>query len=648
MKKKNFYGLWVAALLMMAGGCSEELDGGDDINDRGDGKGEEAYVAVTISSPTTKALTKAKPNGGENGDGFNEGTQDERKIHDVTVILYGDNNGGSLNSVTDWNQTVTAEKKIVAVGYHKLDNPEIAHPGGNNHSSVTVKIKSLIPNSLIDKEFGLICVANIGEQLQKAISGESGKKIETVGQLGDYLVGSKIEDITGDAKDRFVMSTHTMSIDGLGTSKVSISTGNNETNPAVTTAFIERLAAKIEVKKTGGDDGYTITDTGKEDGNEIGKVFLKNFTIVNQLQAGTYLLKRVTGIMDELNTSNDNDTYIGDETSTPTPSGLATNFVIDPWTRGKDGSFNMITRATDKYAAEGGSTNYNDLYKNSFTNQQTDQGISDKLYSDLFKDENKDNCQSIGDAKPVYTMENTTSKAMQWNGYSTGAIFEGVYVPKEWYVVESDGNYKLSDKPIPNDGYDDGTATATFYVYNTNIYNSLWAVFADWFEDSVREILGDGETEGEVYKKYMGLFDNGTFDAATDQKLKGIEESDPTGYLKATLDKNLKFSEYEENLSEIGADLYENGISAYPDGKNYYKYWIRHSNNNDPDVMGVMEFAIVRNNIYNLTVTKVSGMGESPFKPTDPENPDEGQDHYISVEIYVKDWVVRENGDIEL
>ena len=89
MKKKNFYGLWVAALLMMAGGCSEELDGGDDINDRIDGKGEEAYVAVTISSPTTKALTKAdRPTGGEDGDEFNGGTSDERKIHDVTVILY--------------------------------------------------------------------------------------------------------------------------------------------------------------------------------------------------------------------------------------------------------------------------------------------------------------------------------------------------------------------------------------------------------------------------------------------------------------------------------------------------------------------------------------------------------------------------------
>lgn len=640
MKKKNFYGLWVAALLMMAGGCSEELDGGDDINDRGDGKGEEAYVAVTISSPTTKALTKANPNGGENGDGFNDGTQDERKIHDVTVILYGDNDGGSLNSVTDWNQTVTAEKKIVAVGYHKLDNPEIAHPGGNNHSSVTVKIKSLIPNSLIDKEFGLICVANIGEQLQKAISeGSSGKKIETVGQLGDYLVGSKIEDITGDAKDRFVMSTHTMSIDGLGTSKVSISTGNNETNPAVTTAFIERLAAKIEVKKTGGDDGYTITDTGKEDGNEIGKVFLKNFTIVNQLQAGTYLLKRVTGIMNELNASNDNDTYIGDETSTP--SGLATNFVIDPWTRGKTGSFNMITRAQDEYNITAGETEYEILYKNSFTNQKV-QDASDKLYGDFFKDNG--NYHSIVNAEPVYTMENTTSKANQQNGYSTGAIFEGVYVPKSWYMV-SGNEYKYP--LVNNDGYKTGTP-ADYYVYNNKIYKDLWTVFADWFYANLENVLDEGEEKDDAYKNFMEKIAGKGLEQTDKDEVKAIVESDPTGYLQATFSQTIKFSDYEKKLDEIGPTLYENGISAYPDGKNYYKYWIRHSNNDNPDVMGVMEFAIVRNNIYDLTVTKVSGMGESPFKPTDPENPDEGQDHYISVEIYVKDWVVRDNGNIEL
>ena len=641
MKKKNFYGLWVAALLMMAGGCSEELDGGDDINDRIDGKGEEAYVAVTISSPTTKALTKAKPNGGENGDGFNDGTQDERKIHDVTVILYGDNNGGSLNSVTDWNQTVTAEKKIVAVGYHKLDNPEIAHPGGNNHSSVTVKIKSLIPNSLIDKEFGLICVANIGEELKEAISKESGDKIENVGQLGDYLVGSNIEDIIGDKKDRFVMSTHTMHIDNLGTSKVSINKGNNESNPATSTAFIERLAAKIKVKKTGGDDGYTIFDTGKDSEDEIGKVFLNNFTIVNQLQAGTYLLKRVTEAEEELDIPSKNkDTYIGDET--PIPNGSATNFVIDPWTRGKTGSFNKIAKAQDEYNTTAEETEYAILYKNSFTNQEV-RGALDKLYGDFFKDNG--NYHSI--AEPVYTMENTTSKAYQKNGYSTGAIFEGVYVPKSWYMMGTDDSYKLSEQPADNDNYGSSDG-ATYYVYNTKVYNSLWAVFADWFDANVERMLDKDGDKNEMYKHYMTQFATQGLTSTDKDELKGIEESDPTGYLKATLDKQLKFSDYEKKLDEIGPTLYENGISAYPDGKNYYKYWIRHSNNDNPDVMGVMEFAIVRNNIYDLTVTKVSGMGESPFKPTDPENPDEGQDHYISVEIYVKDWVVRDNGNIEL
>ncbi|WP_370861213.1 Mfa1 family fimbria major subunit [Parabacteroides faecis] len=643
MKKKNFYGLWVAALLMMAGGCSEELDGGDDINDRIDGKGEEAYVAVTISSPTTKALTKAKPNGGENGDGFNDGTQDERKIHDVTVILYGDNNGGSLNSVTDWNQTVTAEKKIVAVGYHKLDNPEIAHPGGNNHSSVTVKIKSLIPNSLIDKEFGLICVANIGEELKEAISKESGDKIENVGQLGDYLVGSNIEDIIGDKKDRFVMSTHTMHIDNLGTSKVSINKGNNESNPATSTAFIERLAAKIKVKKTGGDDGYTIFDTGKDSEDEIGKVFLNNFTIVNQLQAGTYLLKRVTEAEEELDIPSKNkDTYIGDET--PIPNGSATNFVIDPWTRGKTGSFNKIAKAQDEYNTTAEETEYAILYKNSFTNQEV-RGALDKLYGDFFKDNG--NYHSIVNAEPVYTMENTTSKAYQKNGYSTGAIFEGVYVPKSWYMMGTDDSYKLSEQPADNDNYGSSDG-ATYYVYNTKVYNSLWAVFADWFDANVERMLDKDGDKNEMYKHYMTQFATQGLTSTDKDELKGIEESDPTGYLKATLDKQLKFSDYEKKLDEIGPTLYENGISAYPDGKNYYKYWIRHSNNDNPDVMGVMEFAIVRNNIYDLTVTKVSGMGESPFKPTDPENPDEGQDHYISVEIYVKDWVVRDNGNIEL
>lgn len=65
--------------------------------------------------------------------------------------------------------------------------------------------------------------------------------------------------------------------------------------------------------------------------------------------------------------------------------------------------------------------------------------------------------------------------------------------------------------------------------------------------------------------------------------------------------------------------------------------------------MGVMEFCIVRNNVYQLYVTGVRGLGDplpyTPGKDT-PDKPDETDDVTIDVTIYVKDWVKRTNKDI--
>ena len=67
--------------------------------------------------------------------------------------------------------------------------------------------------------------------------------------------------------------------------------------------------------------------------------------------------------------------------------------------------------------------------------------------------------------------------------------------------------------------------------------------------------------------------------------------------------------------------------------------------------MSVMEFAIVRNNVYQLSVTGVRDLGDPlPFTPgkDDPNNPDESDELKISVEIYVKNWVNRLNDNIIL
>ena len=98
------------------------------------------------------------------------------------------------------------------------------------------------------------------------------------------------------------------------------------------------------------------------------------------------------------------------------------------------------------------------------------------------------------------------------------------------------------------------------------------------------------------------------------------------------------------------------GYSAV-DGKyyTYYYYWNRHNDNRDPYNMGIMEFAVVRNNVYKLCVDSISKFGH-PTPPTDPTNPtdpdpdpvnpdvpDESVNYYFTVTVKVLPWTVRIN-----
>lgn len=80
----------------------------------------------------------------------------------------------------------------------------------------------------------------------------------------------------------------------------------------------------------------------------------------------------------------------------------------------------------------------------------------------------------------------------------------------------------------------------------------------------------------------------------------------------------------------------------------YYRYWIRHLDNYIDNVMGVMEFAIVRNNYYRMLVTSVKdlGYGGTGTIEPNPDIPDEGEAS-LKVVLNVKPWVLRKI-DVEL
>lgn len=80
-----------------------------------------------------------------------------------------------------------------------------------------------------------------------------------------------------------------------------------------------------------------------------------------------------------------------------------------------------------------------------------------------------------------------------------------------------------------------------------------------------------------------------------------------------------------------------------------YYYWNRHWDNGEYGVMADMEFAVVRNNVYKLTVEDISGLGrprnpEGDPDPVDPDDPDEKNDVNIKLSCQIKKWTVRANG----
>jgi hypothetical protein len=96
-------------------------------------------------------------------------------------------------------------------------------------------------------------------------------------------------------------------------------------------------------------------------------------------------------------------------------------------------------------------------------------------------------------------------------------------------------------------------------------------------------------------------------------------------------------------ISATDLDVYQAKKFTKSDDGNYhcyYVYWIRHEDNHDNNKMGVMEFAIVRNNLYQMLVTNITGLGDADITIV-PDKPDEGET-YLKVVLNVKPWILRD------
>lgn len=561
----------VAGCLLMASlaaGCAQEDIG--TAPSGGGGMSASSYVSLSFAS-SQGTSTRANPTGGEQGDGDETGQDYENKIKSAVAFFYQGSGTDGVNS----NGTTP----IMAVATFNVGS--YTEPGnGIDRTYATTPQQVDLDNGT----YNVLVVANPGADWW------TGQSL-TLTDVRNHIQTTAWTASGSDYSD-FVMTSAANATLTLNS--------NPESDPAKATVNVERMAARLDYMNS--KDSYECTDPAYSGAT----VEITGAALVNNLTAGSYMLKRVASTVDGV------PTYLGDETP---DAGVQTNYVLDPWTADKTSANNSFTI--------GGETNKTaeDLYGEWFGNISQDPNYwADYVQPGTEVTVGTEKWQRIG-----YTLENTTAAEEAGKRYSTGVVFKATFHPQG----------------VAN--YQDGT---TFFALGTHLFASM--------EDMMTYVYGAD------FSQFDTKIDACTDWVAVKNFAASLLDNDPSGYKAflqgqdeaqdlAQVKESLKWSAYM--LSECGysaslngtynVELDQNGIvtrnalqsygvRTYEDATCYYTWWVRHSNDNNDDTKGIMEYAIVRNNIYKLTVSSIYSLG----------NDVPGEDENIILDVYVNDWLL--------
>lgn len=560
----------MGCLLMasLAAGCAQEDIGTTPTG--GGGMSASSYVSFSFASPQG-APTRSNPTGGETGDGPETGQANENAITSAVAFFYQGTEQEGVNSAG--NIPIKA-----AVTFY-------TEPGNGIDRTYTTAAKQV---DLENGTYNVIVVANPGTDWW------TGRSL-TLADVRDYIQTTAWTASGSDYSD-FVMTSAADATLTLNS--------NPESNPATAEVNVERMAARLDYKTTG---TYTCDDPAYPGAT----VEITGAALVNNLTAGSYLLKRVAADVNGV------PTYLGNETP---DAGVQTNYVLDPWTAVKTSANNNFTIGGETKTAE-------DLYGEWFGNiSQNPNYWAAYVQPGTSVSDGAETWQRIG-----YTLENTTAAEEAGKRYSTGVVFKAKFHPAK---VTS----------YTNSTYTDG---ATFFAYGKTLYASMEDMMIGFYGhkfDNGFSGIEECKTWGKVrqfitstlltndpsgYDKYLEGLAEGKADADAVADASSLTWSyymlNECGYSK---DGNGKVVlDQRGKVTRIALQRY--GTRTYEDATCYYTWWVRHSNDNDDTKKGIMEYAIVRNNIYKLTVESVYSLG-------DPVPGDKG----LRVKVYVNNWLL--------
>lgn len=563
-------------------GCSND-DAAVLAEGEGGGAGEltDSYVTLNFTMAFAGQGTRAdNPTGGEAGDGTEAGQEtdetNENEITSAVAFLYQDAAGVNGNASTP----------VTPVYFGTGTVHEDVNSSAPTYTTDPQQVT--LPNG----DYHILVVANPGKDWWT----NSTEPLD-LGNVRNHI------QVTTWTKTEGKFSNFLMSSASDGEEFTLAS--QPESAPLNIEVDVERMAARIDYQAEGSFDC----------GDKSGSVQILGAAIVNDYSYGSYLIKRVA---DDVTGSN--TVYLDDEVA-----GQNYNYVLDPKTNS--------TKLEDYYKS---GTYYPVII-------DTEGKWADPNVWDAFVQEGTpltvggETWNRIG-----YTMENTTPTTATKEATNTGVVFKAQFTPTPGTVT---GNYDYDNHE-------------TFFSYRSVLYASMEDVMKVFYGEEVFNSFDEKVGACTTWDDVQAFIDDAN-----------LNSLDPSGYYKYLNDKvaekgtfpenanGLKWSEYmsaecgyssttadnkttvklDQNNKTTRVALRPYGVSTYEDATCYYTWWVKHSNDTKT---GPMEYAIVRNNIYKLTVTSVAGLGGDVPGGT----PESGDD--IVIRVNVKDWTLLKSEEI--
>lgn len=577
---KNLFGMAVMATALV--GCSSNDNLNPNANE-GAGKAGTAYAKFTIQLPTVSGTRAADPNTGAD---FNGGTPKEYAVNDAQLVIFEKIGDSDPEGAYKFVETVK-------IGNLEPWTDNTPNTGVTRYANITAQLKGVSIDEIGGKYYALVILNN---------DGESKVKLPTSGTYSAWNVAANAQGAAAflDSSNGFYMSNAPLLNSGVPQTLVSIkgvySTKAEAQNKPATTVFVERGMAKVTIGTASfASKPVDATSSTIYSGDNVQ---ITNWTL-DVMNQKTFPVHTTTGLTDKFANIWSTDRFHADAAPQRVYWGTDPNYSMTSLSDvdACKGEFYLLDREGKTYNGVTGSTV-------TWSDQTT----------------------------PLYCLENTFDIDNMKQGQTTRVVFKATYTPNALA-----GATAAADK--------------TFFMIGNN--PKIWtkANLEQQIANKAKELLN---TAGTVTATIGGnLLKGGSRLLTTDNvtiKEGTVAKNDDINFDALNTKLGLKISEMDFNGNP------KVGIKTYEKGECYYIARIKHFNElthwesgketygdnnatNNASYLG--RYGVLRNNWYDLEVTKFSAPGYPDVPVVNPTDPDDEDTKFINVEVKILDWAKR-------